>query len=67
MLRDGGERREKRDRLEIGHVLRPPPECVEVAVPDRYRVGKKNEIEIGPLGSLGELNVVAKVSTRVAL
>ena len=36
-------------------------------MPNRYCVGKKNEIKISSLGSLSELNVVAKVSTRVAL
>jgi hypothetical protein len=36
-------------------------------MPNRYCVGKKNEIKVGPLGGLSELNVVAKVSTRVAL
>ena len=36
-------------------------------MPNRYCVGKKNEIKISPLRSLGKLNVVAKVSTRVDL
>jgi hypothetical protein len=36
-------------------------------MPNRYGVGKENEIKISPLGSLSELNVVTKVSTRVPL
>ena len=36
-------------------------------MPNRYGVRKKNEIKIRPLGSLGKLNVVAKVGARVDL
>ena len=36
-------------------------------MPNRYCVRKKNKIKIRSLCSLGKLNVVAKVSTRIDL
>jgi hypothetical protein len=67
MCRVTGQSRQQRDRLEIGHVLRPAAQRIETAVPHCRRIREEDEIEFGALGGLGELNVVLKVGAGVDL
>ena len=62
-----GERRQQRQRIEIGHVLRPAAECLELAVARRHRVGDEHQIELAALSGLRDLGVVSEIRAGVDL
>ena len=67
MLRHRGERRQQRQRIEIGHVLRPAAERLEFAVARRHRVGDEHQVELAALGGLCDLGVMSEIRAGVDL
>ena len=53
--------------IEIGHVLRPAAERLELAVARRHCVGDEHQVELAALGGLRDLGVMSEVRTGVDL
>src|SRR5438094_2301917 len=67
MRRYRGESRQQRQRIEIGHVLRPAAERLELAVARRHRVGDEHQVELAAFGGLRYLGVMSEIRAGVDL
>ncbi len=62
-----GERRQQRDRLEVGDVLRRARQRLHLGLAHADVVGEEDHVELGALGGLRDLDVVLEVDAGVGL
>ena len=67
MLGHCGERGQQRQRIEIGHVLRPPAQRREIAVAHCDCIGDEHQVELAAFGGLGDLGVMPEISPGIDL
>src|SRR5215831_16380979 len=67
ILGDRGQRGQQGQRIEIGHVLRPAAERLELSIADCHRVGNKHEVELAALGRLGDRGVMLEIGAGIDL
>ena len=66
-LGDAGERRDQRDRLEIGDVLRRARQRIHMRLAHADVVGEEDHVELAALGGPRDLDVVLEVDPGVGL
>ncbi len=67
MLGHRSNRRQQCDRLEIGHILRPAAQRLEVAVSGGECIGEKHQVELAALSRLRELDIMFDIGACVDL
>ena len=63
----GGERREQRQRLEIGDVLRRAAQRLHMGLAHAEIVGEKHHVELATLRRAGDFEIVRKIDAGVGL
>ncbi len=62
-----GERRQERDRLEIGDVLRRAAERLHVGPPYAEIIGEEHHVEFAALGGARDLEVMLEIDAGIGL
>ena len=63
----GRQRRQQRDRFEIGDVLRRSAQRLHMRLPHAKIVGEKHHIELAALGGAGDLEIVLEIDAGIRL
>ena len=66
-IRHARERRQQRQRLQVGNELHGAAERVHVRFARRHAVRQKDHVELGALGGLGDLDIVPDVDVGIDL